>query len=105
MKLTKLLYVALAILTMTVPVLGQSVSTSQIHGAIQDQSGANVANAQIILTQTDTGQVHKITSNEVGTYIITDLPSGSYSLQVSSAGFSNYLQKNIVLDVGTNPEI
>ena len=57
------------------------------------------------MTQTDTGQVHKITSNASGTYIITDLPNGGYSLQVSSPGFSTYLQKDIVLDVGTNPEI
>jgi hypothetical protein len=64
MKLTNLRWNVLAILgavvmlILTVPGLGQSVSTSQISGVVQDQSGAGVANAQILLTQTDTGQTH-----------------------------------------------
>jgi hypothetical protein len=104
MKITKLLCAVLA-MTMSALMMGQSVSTSQISGVIQDQTGANVPNAQIVLTQTDTGQVHKIASSLSGSYILPDLPGGSYTLQVSSPGFSTYLQKNIVLEVGSNPEI
>jgi hypothetical protein len=93
------------VLTLATPMLGQSVSTSQISGVIQDQSGAIVPNARIVLTQTDTGQVHRLATGASGSYIIPDLPAGNYSLEVSSPGFSNYLQKDIVLDVGTNPQI
>lgn len=92
-------------LTLATSMLGQSVSTSQISGVIQDQSGAIVPNAKIVLTQTDTGQVHRITSSASGSYTIPDLPAGNYTFQVSSPGFSTYVEKDIVLDVGTNPEI
>ena len=111
MKLTNLRWTALAtcsvvmIVTLTTTMLGQSVSTSQISGVIQDQTGAIVSNAKITLTQTDTGQVHRLTSSSTGSYIIPDLPAGNYTLQVTSAGFSTYVQKDISLDVGTNPEI
>jgi hypothetical protein len=92
-------------LTLVTPMSSQSVSTSQISGVVQDQTGASLPNAQILLTQTDTGQVHKILSGATGSYIIPDLPAGNYTLQVSAQGFSSYLQKGIVIDVGTNPEI
>jgi hypothetical protein len=109
MKLTNLRWNVLAIfgavVMLTVQVFGQSVSTSQISGVVQDQSGAGVANAEIVLTQTDTGQAHKIASSPSGSYIIPDLPAGNYTLQVSSQGFNTYLQKDIALDVGTNPQI
>lgn len=85
--------------------LAQSVSTSQISGIVQDETGAVVPNATIELTQTDTAQVHKITSSATGLYTIPDLPAGNYILQVSSQGFSAYVEKGIVLEVGTNPEI
>src|SRR5450631_3707012 len=104
MKLTNLRWTALAtcsvvmILALTTAMLGQSVSTSQISGVIQDQTGAIVSNASITLTQTDTGQVHKLTSSATGSYIIPDLPAGNYSLQVVSQGFSTYVQRNISLD-------
>src|SRR5450631_1072390 len=111
MKLTNLRRTTLAtcsvviILALTTTMLGQSVSTSQISGVIQDQTGSIVSNAKITLTQTDTGQVHKLTSSATGSYIIPDLPAGNYTLQVTSPGFSTYVQKDISLNVGTSPEI
>ena len=42
---------------------------------------SGVPNAQILLTQTDTGQVHKIASSASGSYIIPDLPAGNYTFR------------------------
>ena len=83
----------------------QALATSQVSGAITDQTGASVPNAQIKMTATETGQVHTVKSNSAGSYIIPDLPSGPYRLEVEMAGFSTYVQTGIVLEVGTNPQI
>ena len=83
----------------------QSLATSQVSGSITDQTGAAVPTAQIKLTQTDTGQIHSVKSNGAGSYIVPDLPSGPYRLEVTMAGFSTYEQTGIILEVGTNPEI
>jgi hypothetical protein len=90
---------------LTASMSGQSVSTSQVSGVVQDESGALVPGAQVTLTQTETGQVHKVTSNSAGSYIIPDLPSGPYNLEVTASGFSTYVEKGIVITVGTNPSI
>src|SRR5580704_14932244 len=100
MKLTKLLSGALAIcaglatLTMVHTASGQSTSTAQINGVVQDPSGAAVVNAQIKATEIDTGSLHTTTSNGTGVYTFAELPVGHYNLQVSSPGFQTYVQKN-----------
>ena len=110
MKLTNLRWNVLAIfgavvmLILTVPGLGQSVSTSQISGVVQDQSGAGVANAQILLTQTDTGSAQD-REQRVRLLHHSGPACRQLHVQVSSQGFDTYLQKDIVLDVGTNPQI
>src|SRR5215831_20088707 len=107
MKFSKFCLGVLVLLltSLTASMSGQSVSTSQVSGVVQDESGAVVPGAQITLTQTETGQVHKVTSNSAGNYTIPDLPSGPYSLEVTATGFSTYVEKGIVITVGTNPSI
>ena len=83
----------------------QTISTSQIRGVIQDSSGAAVAGASVTLTQTATGATRSTTSAADGAYAFPDLSVGSYDLEVTKSGFSKYVQKGIVLQVGVNPTI
>jgi hypothetical protein len=83
----------------------QTVSTSQITGIVKDSAGAVVATADVVLTQADTAQTFRVKTNGAGEYILPNLPNGTYNLQVTSAGFERYVQRGIVLDVGSNPEI
>jgi len=105
MKMSKYFFGVLVVFLTCVPVPSQTLATSQISGTIQDETGAVVANAQIQLTQTDTRQVHRVTTNSSGSYIIPDLPVGPYSIQISAQGFSTYIQNGIVLEVSSNPQI
>lgn len=86
-------------------VSAQTISTSQIRGVVQDASGAAVAGASVKLTQTATGAVRTTTSAADGSYALPDLSVGTYDLEVTKEGFSKYVQKNIVLQVGVNPTI
>ena len=83
----------------------QSVNNAQIHGAVQDPSGAAVVGAQITATQTDTGRSLRAKSGADGTFVIPGLPVGDYSVEVSAAGFKKYLQTGLVLEVGQNIEL
>ena len=40
-----------------------------------------------------------------GSFVLTNLPVGPYTLEVSKEGFSKYVQSGIVLQVGSNPNI
>src|SRR5215813_1373342 len=80
-------------------------ATAQISGTVSDQSGAVLPGAEITATQTETGIVRNTVSNETGSYILPNLPLGSYRLEVSLPGFRKFAQSGIVLQVNSNPVI
>jgi hypothetical protein len=98
----RVLAVGLTLCTMlSLPMWAQS--TAQIHGSVQDSSGAAVPSAEIKATQTDTGFTRTVTSGADGGYVLTNLPIGPYRLEISKGGFSTAVQTGIVLQVNTDP--
>ena len=77
----------------------------KFRGLVSDASGSAVPGAEIKATQTDTGTVRTVISEDDGTYVLANLPIGPYRLEVSKQGFSTYVQTGIVLQVATNPTI
>jgi hypothetical protein len=84
------------------PIFAQSVANAQIHGVVQETSGAVIPNAQIKATQIDTGYTQTTVSNGEGNYSLLNLPVGSYRLDVTAASFKSYQQLGIILQVGNN---
>ena len=105
MKMFRFLFGVLVVFLACSTVWGQTVASSQVSGVVTDATGASVADAKIQLTQVDTGQLHTATSNASGSYIIPDLPPGTYRFEVTAQGFSTYVLTGIVLEVGSNPAI
>jgi hypothetical protein len=89
----------------TAPLRGQAVASAQISGTITDQTGAAVPNANVTAKQTDTGSSRTTVSGTNGSYTIPNLPVGPYTLDVSAAGFTTYVQKGILLSVGNDVTI
>ena len=77
------------------------VVTGDILGTITDPSGAVVAQARIVITNTATRETHEVTSSNAGEYIQTTLPSGTYSVTVTAPGFRTTEVKNLKLDAGS----
>src|SRR2546427_4389278 len=103
MRLSRLpLTIAFLALTCTM-VRGQS--TAQVSGTARDQSGAVLPGVEVRLTQTNTGLVRSVVTNETGSYSLPNLPVGPYKLEASLPGFRTYVQTGIVLQVNANPEI
>jgi hypothetical protein len=84
---------------------GWAQVTAQIHGTVQDTSGAVIAGATVKATQTETGISRTVTSEADGSYVIPDLPLGRYQVEVSKEGFTTLVQTGIVLQVGSNPTV
>ena len=78
---------------------------AQIHGTVQDASGAAVAGVEVKATQTETNTVRIATSGSDGGYVLTNLPIGPYQVEVSKPGFTKYVQSGIVLQVNSDPAI
>ena len=83
----------------------QSGAVSQISGTVKDSTGLSVPDAQIRVTQTDTGLTRNAVSNAEGVYILPSLPIGPYKMEVSKQGFSTYVQSGLVLQVNSNPDV
>src|SRR6266702_3555221 len=79
--------------------------TAQISGAVRDQSGAVLPGVEISATQTDTGIVRKVVTNETGFYVLSNLALGPYRLEAMLPGFRGFVQSDILLQVGSNPVI
>ncbi|HYV63811.1 MAG TPA: carboxypeptidase-like regulatory domain-containing protein, partial [Bryobacteraceae bacterium] len=93
------------LLACSVALWAQSAATSQVSGTVLDPSGATVPDAQVKLTQTDTGLVRTANSGSDGRYVVPSLPIGPYKMEVTKPGFATFVQTGIVLQVNTNPAI
>ena len=80
-------------------------ATAQMHGVVSDMSGAAIPGAAVKATQTDTGIVRTVTSGADGSFALTNLPLGPYSVEASKEGFSTEVQTGIVLQVNSDPAI
>lgn len=69
-----------------------------ISGTVYDSAQQAVPGAQITATNLSTGFSRTVTSNDSGDYSIPLLPLGGYSLTVTKAGFSRYVQTGITVE-------
>src|ERR1035441_467205 len=83
----------------------QSQNTAQINGTVLDASGSAVPGAEIKATQTETGVTRTASTGASGEYVLSNLPTGPYRLEVAKQGFSKFVQTGIVLQVSTNPTV
>jgi hypothetical protein len=79
--------------------LNAQSTNSSLSGVVKDPSGAVVANAELTLTAKATGTVKQLKTGGDGIYRFSALQAGSYSLQVSAAGFTMFHEEGVVLDL------
>src|SRR5579884_3908452 len=75
---------------------GQS-DRGTITGTISDPAGAVVASAAVQARNTDTGAVYPVQSSATGNYTIAQLPSGTYELDVTVAGFKKFVRTGLIV--------
>ncbi len=71
---------------------------TQINGFIKDQQGAVVANAKVSVKNETNGLERSATTNGEGYYVVTQLPSGLYTVSVEANGFKLYKESGKKLD-------
>jgi hypothetical protein len=99
---TVLTTMLLALLGMgSVLAFGQATNTGTVTGTITDQSGAVVPGALITLTETTTNTSRAGSTSNGGTYVIQDVPPGTYSIIASKAGFETDKIDAQTVSVGT----
>jgi hypothetical protein len=94
---------AFVLLLATAPAWAQA--TAELSGRVTDESDAVLPGVTVTATQTDTGFTRTVVTDSAGAWVMPNLPTGPYRLEVSLQGFRTYLQTGIVLQVEARPTI
>lgn len=73
---------------------------SSITGTVTDSSGALTPNAKVTITNVATGVAKTATVGSAGTYVVTDLIPGTYTVRVELAGFQTAVLNGVGVEVG-----
>src|SRR5689334_10260368 len=76
-----------------------------ISGSVTDPSGAAVANAKIVATETSTGVKVQTVSEATGQYNLPYLSPGSYDISATVPGFKEFVRRAVPVGAGDRPVI
>src|SRR5580693_5128087 len=82
----------------------QSTNAS-LTGRVTDATKAVVPDAKVITINTGTRVHYETVTNEIGSYYITNLPPGTYRIEVEKLGFKVVIKSDLVLHVQDALEI
>jgi hypothetical protein len=69
-----------------------SLLPGQLGGIIVDPNGAVIPNAQVMVTQVDTGAVRNVVTDSSGRWIVSNLPAGRVKISASATGFNRFVR-------------
>ena len=81
------------------------VDTGAIVGTVQDSSGANVPDATVTVTEEATGRKEATQTGPDGSYILSPLKLGAYTLSAEKQGFKTTTQEHIQVTIQARLEI
>ena len=102
MSVSKILCsIVLSLLWMMYPFVcvAQLSSNGVVSGIVIAPDGNPVFGAVVTLSGTD-GPTHTVSSAADGSFLVKELPSGSYTLKATFAGFAPYEESSVIVAVG-----
>ena len=93
------LAICIILLSLSATALGQELAAT-LTGTVADSSGALVAGATVVVHSEETGtDIRSVTTSDTGSFNITNLPAGRYTVTVKNAGFQTFVAKDVILNV------
>jgi hypothetical protein len=77
----------------------QSVTAGDIRGVVTDPTGAAIPNAQVTIKNAATGEVKTGTSGSSGSYRVSLLAPGQYTVMITAPGFTS-ITNNVTIAAG-----
>lgn len=96
---------ALIIALACAAILNAQSTNASVTGRITDPAKAVISGAAVTITNTGTNTRFRATTNGTGDYDFTDLPPGSYRIEVEKTGFKSLVKPDVVLHVQDAVEI
>lgn len=83
----------------------QANTTATLRGTVMDKTQAVIPNADVRISNKETGLVRTVTTGSEGLYVFNLLPAGHYEVRISMKGFSTAAFENVELTVGQTTTI
>jgi Carboxypeptidase regulatory-like domain len=97
MKNTWFIRAALLFALASLALFAQS-DLGSITGFVKDPTGAVIPNATVTVRNEATGSERKATTNEAGSFTVTNIPAGFYTVDVEAKGFKKFESTHNKLD-------
>jgi hypothetical protein len=91
--------ISIAVLILLAIPAAAQLPTATILGVAKDSSGGVLPNATVTITNVDTGIVRTVKTADDGSFLVPELPVGSYEIKGEHAGFKTVNRKGITLQV------
>jgi hypothetical protein len=85
---------------MVIPLLYSQSDTGRITGMITDSTTAVIRNATVTVKNEKTGQTRRVTTNDDGTYLVTQLGPSTYTISAEATGMAAAEYTGVTLQVG-----
>ncbi len=97
-----LVYVFVLTLLLCIPLAaGAQKYSGTLRGIVTDKSGAVVPNAAITVTNTNTGEIRTVATNQQGEYVVLELAAGVYEVRIKQPNFKEFVSKGVELHVAS----
>jgi len=96
-------FIGLLVLTCSVCLTTRTIAqenTAELRGRVVDGQDAGIPGVTILVTNEATGVYRQSVSTADGSYFITAIPPGTYTLAAELSGFAKYSRKGVRLDLG-----
>jgi hypothetical protein len=93
------------LLTFQMRLFAQDASTGGIRGIVQDEMGARVASAAIVVTEKATGFRRGTMTNSDGSFRARFLPVGAYDVEIEAPGMAPLQVPGVLVQLGAETEL
>jgi outer membrane receptor protein involved in Fe transport len=76
-----------------------------ILGTVTDATGAVVSNAKVTVHNVNTGLERTTTTSADGSYTVSELPLGTYTVTVTQSGFQTFVANDVAVNVATERRV
>ena len=102
--MSRLLALFGALIVVSAPCVAQ-VASAELSGTVFDASGSVVPGGKVTATNLATNVSRTAESGKDGSYVLTQLPPGDYTLNVEAPGFRKLVQSGITLQINQQARV
>jgi hypothetical protein len=81
------------------------ITEATLRGTLADSAGNVIVSSAVVAQSDTTGQLRTVTTDNNGSFALSSLAPGSYTIFVRVPGFKTFEQRNLKLNVGQTTEL